>query len=142
MDKGKCYRILAGYNDRVKSNILGGWLRHDFISVFSTHKITSADTDPNSKTFRDMPIGAKVVVYTTDHVFAIGEVTGDLQDGKESPPCKGHTYRNWRKAHWIKVCKISRKNLPPSVRNIGHPAASYIKPISEENYDTILASIR
>jgi hypothetical protein len=139
MGKGEYYRILAGHNDRVKSNILGDWLRHDFISIFSTHKITNADTDTNSKTFREMPAGAKVVVYTTGHVFAIGEVTGDIQDGDVNPPCKGHSYRNWRKVHWIKVGKLSSKNLPPSLRNIGLPPASFIKQISEDEYHTILA---
>jgi len=136
---GEYYRILAGHDDRSKSNILGDWLRHDFISIFSEDKITNADTDTNSKTFRDMPVGAKVVVYTTGHIFAVGEVMGDIQDRDGNPPCKEHSYRNWRKVHWIKVGKLSSKNLPPSLRNMGFPPAFFIKPISEDAYYTILA---
>ena len=97
------------------------------------------DTDTNSRIFRDMTVGAKVVAYTTGHVFAIGEVTSELQDRDVNRPCPGHPYRNWRKVHWIKVGKLSSKKMPPSTRNIGLPPALFIKPISEDAYYTILA---
>ncbi len=134
------YRILAGHNDAVKGKILGDWLIHDFISIFGQHKITAEDEDFNSATFREMPIGSKVVVYTTKHVFAIGEVKGDLKDRKESPPCKQHPYRNWRRVSWIKVGKLNFKRLPASVQKIGLPQSHFVKKIKDPNdYYTILS---
>lgn len=78
------WRIVSGHrkekDDRLepKSIILGDWLRNDYISI--------GFEDPQQvsrKRFNDMKIGDKIVVITDKHIWAVGEIIGNLYEKDE-----------------------------------------------------------
>jgi len=67
------WRIVAGH-DVAKSIILGDWLRKDYVSL------EFGPEDKMTKKLEGMEIGDKVVVVSEGHVYAVGEIAGDVYE--------------------------------------------------------------
>jgi len=108
------WKIVAGHKERtpdeVKSVMLGDWLRHNYIAI------GWGKDNPQHRVFRDkVKIGDKVVVVTDGFIWALGEITGTF---KAVPlPEKSNLYEFRKDVVWLKVTKLSCKQLPKSIKN-------------------------
>lgn len=81
-----------------------------------------------------MKVGDKIVVTTDGYVWAIGEITGEMQT-KEEP----RLYNFRRKVIWYKITRKDVKSFPPRLRNkLSNPQT--VMPLDESDWSTMLAS--
>jgi hypothetical protein len=130
------WRIIAGHpkrkDDRIepKSIILGDWLRNDYVSI--------GWEDPQQvsrRRFDEMKIGDKVVAITDKHIWAIGEIAGDLYE-KEVEEL--YPYR--RNVIWYKITRLSYENFPVSLKNKLRSPHSVME-LDKNDWETILAHL-
>ncbi|MEM3580247.1 MAG: hypothetical protein QXH40_01210 [Candidatus Bathyarchaeia archaeon] len=128
------WRIVAGHpkqkEDRIepKSIILGDWLRNDYVSI--------GWEDPKQisrRRFDEMKIGDKIVVTTDKHIWAIGEIAGNLYEKEE-----GELYPYRKDVIWYKITRLSYDNFPASLRNkLRNPHT--VMELDKNDWETILA---
>ncbi len=108
------WKIVAGHAqrtpDEVKSVMLGDWLRKEYIAIG-----VKKDT-PQYRVFKDgMKIGDKVMVVTDGFIWALGEITGELE--RVQLPNESNLYEYRRTVVWYRITKRSYKQLPTTLRN-------------------------
>jgi len=130
------WRIVAGHpkrrDDRTepKSIILGDWLRHDYVSIG-----WEDPQQPSRKRFGEMQISDKVVVVTDKHIWAIGEISGDLYEKEEE-----ELYPFRKAVIWYKITRLGYDNFPVSLKNkLKSPHA--VMELDKNEWETILAHL-
>ena len=128
------WRIVAGHpkrrDERIepKSIILGDWLRHDYVSI--------GWEDPRQisrRRFDEMQIGDKVVAVTDKHIWAMGEINGDLYEEEDE-----ELYRYRKNVIWYKITRLGYDNFPVSLKNkLRSPHA--VMELDRNEWETILA---
>jgi hypothetical protein len=128
------WRIVAGHpkrrDERIepKSIILGDWLRNDYVSI--------GWEDPKQvsrRRFDEMKIGDKVVAITDKHIWAIGEIAGDVYEKEDE---ELYSYR--RNVVWYKITRLGYDIFPVSLKNkIRNPHT--VMELDKNEWDTILA---
>jgi len=129
------WKIVAGWRD-YKSVVLGGWLRHNYVSI------GFKGNTPQGKAFKEeMQKGDKIVVVSGGFVWALGVVESDMKiAGKGSHPYSDpYPYR--RKVTWTKVCKVVYKDFPISLYNKLKSPKALVK-LGPEDWQTLLACLR
>ncbi len=131
------WKIVAGHKKDttgdVRSVILGDWLRHDYVAI-------GWDKDEGQhNVFRDnVFIGDKIVVVAEGFIWAIGEITSNLETIDLLNDSK--LYRHQRKVFWFKVMKLSYKNLPDSVLTTLQDQHA-INELSPSQWETIILHV-
>ena len=129
-----CYwRIVAGHPKQrdesiePKSIILGDWLRHDYVSI--------GWEDPKQvsrRRFDEMQIGDKVVAVTDKHIWAIGEIKGNLYEEEDE-----ELYRYRRDVIWYKITRLRYDNFPVPLKNkLSNPHT--VMKLDKKDWETIL----
>src|SRR4030042_2965236 len=98
------WKIVAGHRkhttDDVRSVILGDWLSHEYVAI-------GWDKDEGQhNVFKDkVQIGDKIVVVAEGFIWAIGEITSELET--TDLPEGSKLYEHRRKVVWLKIMKLS-----------------------------------
>jgi hypothetical protein len=132
----KYWRIIAGHEE-IRSQLLGDWLREEYISIWSD-RITKSDYDAGSRRIRDeMEFGDKVVVVADGCVWAIGEIIGPFKQEKS----KTKLYPNYRDVRWSKVCKREYRNFPKSIRSRLRARRPPLTELNSREWETLITCL-